>query len=149
MNETLVQLDFFSTGGSGWARRRRKRRPPTREGPRGRTRRPPSGSRSKSKWWVSSLDFLQLSYFIYELRGVLHSVRARLTGVSYAWNWNSIGTYVFGYYLQGSQILLHLGFVVKRSQCKISVNKSKCKRSWRPCSWDDMLSLQWWQKSVI
>ena len=30
---------------------------------------------------------------------------------------------------QGSQILLHLGFVVERSQCKISVNKSKCKRT--------------------
>ena len=34
---------------------------------------------------------------------------------------------------QSSQILLHLGFVVKRLQCKISVNKSKCKRTWRPC----------------
>ena len=30
---------------------------------------------------------------------------------------------------QGSQILLHLGFVVERSQCKIFVNKSKCKRT--------------------
>ena len=33
------------------------------------------------------------------------------------------------YHYQGSQILLHLGFVVERSQCKISVNKSKCKRT--------------------
>ena len=30
---------------------------------------------------------------------------------------------------QGSQVLLHFGFVVLRSQCKISVNKSKCKRT--------------------
>ena len=36
---------------------------------------------------------------------------------------------------QGSQVLLHLGFVVWRSQCKISVNKSKCKRTWWPCCW--------------